>query len=306
MLLGDFESAWRESDAILRRGSSTTPELWDGLTFDDKRVIIRCLHGYGDSIQFLRYAKPLRRRASRVIVQTHPEMVSLVERMPGIDQVVTWSSDLPRHGWDQQIEVTELPRAFRTQISSIPSEIPYIDIDPKAIEKSRRCLGGSTRRKVGLLWASSNWNPARCMRLADLQPLLNIGDIDFYSFQRGEDRSQLLEIADAYSIHDTAVHSPRIVDTAADLMNMDLLITVDTMAAHLAGALGRPVWTLLPFEADWRWMVGRSDSPWYPTMRLFRQPTPGDWASVTVDVATWLSRAFQRSGNNEAGFASGL
>jgi hypothetical protein len=290
MLLGEFEAAWRESDSISRRGSRNCNELWNGEPFDNKRIIVRCLHGYGDAIQFLRYAAPLRQRACSVVVQTHPAMVSLVRRMRGIDAVVTWSNDLPRDAWDQQIEVTELPRVFRSSVASIPRDIPYIHIDESAVAQSEIHLGGGSRPKVGLLWASSNWNPDRCMHLLDLQPLLGSRDIDLYSFQRGEERLELLQHAGAHRIHDTAPHSPDIVDTAADLINMDLLITVDTMAAHLAGALGRPVWMLLPFEGDWRWMVGRSDSPWYPTMRLFRQKTPGDWGSVVTEVVSCLAQ----------------
>jgi hypothetical protein len=287
MLLGDFDRAWRESDAIAGRGTRTSEELWDAEPFDKKRVVIRCLHGYGDAIQFLRYAPMLRQVASRVTVQTHPEMVSLVKRMAGIDQVLTWSDNLPRECWDQQIEVTELMRAFRTSVATIPAPVPYVKIGHEARRRSRANLGGTGRRKVGLLWASSGWNPARCMRLSDLSPLLELRDFDFYSFQRGAERPEPGDL-DRYRLHDTAVHSPEIVDTAADLVNMDLLITVDTMAAHLAGALGKPVWTLLPFEADWRWMLGRSDTPWYPTMRLFRQPEASDWKSVVESVAASL------------------
>jgi hypothetical protein len=296
MLLGMFEAAWRESDAISRRGSGSENELWDGEPVQGKRVMVRCLHGYGDTIQFLRYAGSLRERgASRVVAQTHPEMVSLVERIRCVDEVVTWSNDLSREDWDQQIEVTELPRVFRASPETIPRDIPYIDIDDCAVVRSREHLGGGARPRVGLLWASSNWNPDRCMQLADFQPLLEARGIDLYSFQRGAERAELFQVAEAGRIHDTAVHSPHIVDTAADLVNMDLLITVDTMVAHLAGALGRPVWTLLPFEADWRWMIDRSDSPWYPTMRLFRQRTQGAWHPVVAEVVSRLTQQYPGS-----------
>jgi len=298
MLVGDFEAAWQESDSIAQRGSRGECELWDGKPFEGQRVYIRCLHGYGDAIQFLRYADPLRQLASSVAVQVHPEMVAVARRIRGIDTVVTWCNDLPREAWDQQIEASELPRAFRTSLATIPRDIPYVHVAESAIASSRRHLGTSSKPRVGLLWASSNWDPTRCMRLTDLQPLLHSKDIELYSFQRGPERSELLQLDSASRVHDTALHSPGIIDTAADLMNMDLLITVDTMAAHLAGALGRPVWTLLPYEADWRWMLCRSDSPWYPTMRLFRQKTPGDWAPVVAEVAACLNQggAFARRG----------
>jgi ADP-heptose:LPS heptosyltransferase len=144
------------------------------------------------------------------------------------------------------------------------------------------------------------------MRLIDLLPVLELSGIDLYSFQRGEERAELLQLANARRIHDTALHSPCIVDTAADLLNMDLLITVDTMAAHLAGALGRPVWTLLPLEADWRWMIEREDSPWYPTMRLFRQKTSGDWNSVVAEVVRCLTNRDAWHADVRAGSQIGL
>jgi hypothetical protein len=283
MLLGRFEDAWRESDSISARSGAGPHALWDGRPFAGKRVIIRCLHGYGDAIQFIRYASMIRQSAARVIVETHPEMVALLACLPFVDGIITWGTapSLPRDAWDQQIEVTELPWAFRTTLAAIPGGIPYIHVPQGAQARSSACLGERNGLKIGLVWASGMWNPARCIGLAELYPVLQCGGCSFYSFQRGVEREQM----SGYSLHDTSVHSPEIVDTAADLMNMDLLITVDTMAAHLAGALGRPVWTLLPYEADWRWMLDREDTPWYPTMRLFRQEVPGNWGPVVSRVA---------------------
>jgi hypothetical protein len=295
MMLGDFAGAWQESDRIAANGDSGSSALWDGTAFSGKRVVVRCLHGYGDAIQFLRYAQLVRRSAIQVIVETHPEMVSLLQRMRGIDRVVTWAAHqplgrdaLPRDSWDQQIEVTELPWAFRTELSTIPASVPYIEIASEARLRSLQLLGRGIRPKVGLVWASSAWNPARCILLSTLLPILDHDRFSFYSLQRGSERGQLAEITHARRIQDTAAHSADIVDTAADLLNMDLLITVDTMAAHLAGALGVDTWVLLPYEADWRWMVNRDDSPWYPTMRLFRQTSQGDWDSVVEAIAAAL------------------
>jgi hypothetical protein len=301
MLLGNFEGAWQESDRIDCRDNSRVNSqryvdphaLWDGLPLTGERVLIRCLHGYGDAIQFLRYATQIRRSAARVIVETHPEIISLIERVQGVDKVAT-CADGGAPGpedWDQQIEVTELPRAFRTKLAEIPSSIPYIDIGAGERRHSACNQEGAGKLKIGLVWASSTWNPARSLRLSALRPVLeNSGRCRFYGFQRGPEREQLKDFLLRYSIHDTAEHSPRILDTAADLSNMDLLITVDTMAAHLAGALGKSVWTLLPHEADWRWMLHRRDSPSYPTMRLFRQTSSDDWGPVIRRVAEELSR----------------
>ena len=291
MLLGDFERAWCESEAIARRGAPDPNRFWDGRSFTGKRVILRCLHGFGDAIQFIRYAPLIRRECVRLIVETHAELVSLFRPIPSINEVITWGEGAPNSvpEWDQQIEIMELPRAFRTTLQNIPAEIPYIPIDPRARDNSRSKLDGEKKRKIGLLWASSKWNPARSVTLAQLKPLLNLPDLAWYSFQRGPERDDLRKIGSGYEIHDIAGYSREIADAAADLANMDLVITVDTMLAHLAGALGKQVWTLLPYHADWRWLNTGDSTPWYPTMRLFRQSAEGDWGPVVEQVASRLS-----------------
>jgi hypothetical protein len=291
MLLGDFERAWCESDALIARGAPDEHRLWDGLPFDGKRVIIRCLHGYGDAIQFLRYAPLIRASASRLTVETHPEMVTLLKGIPGVDQVITWAGKnrVEDTTWNQQIEVMELPRAFRTSLATIPAKVPYIHVDPS--NDSR--FPEHDRPRIGLVWASSSWNPLRSLPLAALRPVLGLNGFSFYSFQRGPQRAELYACSWPCRIHDTAHHSPEISDTAADLLKIDLLITVDTMAAHLAGALGRKFWMLLPFEADWRWMLDCDCSPWYPTTKIFRQPGRGaGWAPVVERLLQELVALF--------------
>ena len=298
MLLGQFEAAWRESDKIAGRGTPDPHQYWDGLPFTGKRVIIRCLHGYGDAIQFIRYAPQIRNDAARVIVQSHPELVSLLRGMASVDAVISWGEDglpgaTPGHRqteWDQQVEIMELPRIFRTTEQTIPCPSPYLSARTQACARSREALGCPGKPRIGILWQASNWNPARSIPIAELAPVLDLAGFAFYSFQRGAPEGELAALESRYRIHDTSRHSPEIADTAADLMNIDLLITVDSMAAHLAGALGRPVWVLLPFEADWRWMLDRDDSPWYPTMKLFRQPAPGAWRPVVQRIVQELSR----------------
>lgn len=289
MLLGDFESAWRESDFIEASGAPDPNRFWDGLPFDGKRVLLRALHGYGDAVQFIRYAPLIRRRAARLIVQTHREMLPLIERVEGVDETMTWP-DLPgdRRRWDQEIEIMELPRAFRTTIQSIPVRIPYISIEPGLIKQSQRRLPKTAKTKIGLLWASSQYDVSRSMTLSTLAPLLNQRQFAFYSFQRGPEREELNNYSEKFVIHDTALSSSSMLDTAADLCNMDLIISVDTFAAHLAGALGRPVWLMVPWAADWRWMLNTDTSPWYPSMRLFRQSAPGEWAPVVSAIAEKL------------------
>jgi hypothetical protein len=280
MLLGDFKSAWRENDRI-----HDPNRLWQGESLEGKRVIVRCLHGFGDAIQFLRYAPLVKQRASKLMVETHPEMVELLRTVRGVDEVITWAHPhhVRREDWDVQIEVMELPWIFRTNIASIPVD-SWLDIAPRATPR----LPASSSPKVGLVWASSGWNLARCIPFADLQPLLNTSEVTFMSFQRGG------EAADGVGqIVDITEGAPGIHDTAHDLLELDLLITVDTMAAHLAGALRVPVWTMLLWDADWRWMLDREDTPWYPTMRLFRQCSPDEgWQRVIQRVSVELRRFF--------------
>jgi short-subunit dehydrogenase len=264
MRRGEFEKAWRESDAIAAAGMAGPANLWGGTPFDGKRVIVRCLHGFGDAIQFLRYASLVRQTASRLMIETHPEMVALLRTLPAADDVITWAEPhhIGRSDWDQQVEVMELPWIFRTTIGTIPRVVPYLGVTRRGVPR----LPPTQGPRIGLLWASSAWNPLRSLAFDDLLPLIDLPGFSVFSFQRGPEREQMHGPA-----FDTSLGAPDILDTARDLLEIDLLITVDTMAAHLAGALGVPVWTLLPQDADWRWMLNRDDSPWYPTMRLFRR-----------------------------------
>ncbi len=290
MLAGDFESAWRESDAIETIGLSDPNRFWDGQPFEGRRVLLRALHGYGDAVQFIRYAPALRRRAARLTVQAHAELMPILRTVEGVDEIMTWP-DPPagKRCWDQELEIMELPRAFRTTLQTIPNRMPYLSVARPLIELSRKRLAATSKPKIGLLWAASQYDTSRSLRLQALLPVLGMREFEFYSFQRGAERAQLQAIDS--SINDTASHSQSIMDTAADLMNMDLVISVDTFAAHLAAALNRRVWLLLPYAADWRWMIERRDSPWDPSMRLFRQPAPGEWQAVISELRDELDRS---------------
>jgi len=297
MLLGRFQEAWRESDRIAARGRPDPDSLWDGAPLAGKRVIIRCLHGYGDAIQFIRYARLVRREASRVIVQACPELLALLRGMPFADEVIGWHAPGERiPGWDKQVEVMELARIYRATENTIPRDVPYLRV-PWRRRLNSRIPSQAHRPRVGLQWRSSTWNPARSVPFAALEPLLGQPGFEFYNFQRGCSPAEICALA-RREIYDVSGQSPEIIEAAADLTCIDLLVTADTMMAHLAGALARPVWVLLPFESDWRWMLHRYDSPWYPTMRLFRQPTPGDWQTpvreICRELAHWPSRSVPR------------
>ena len=284
MLLGQFERAWQESDLIAESGSKSPGQFWDGSSWLGKHVMLRCLHGLGDTIQFIRYAPLLKRTCSYLSVQTHPQLVTLLQGVPDVDHVFTW--DQPDRHWHMQMEVTELPRAFRSTASDLPSATPYIHIPENRIVWGAGFCRRANNLRIGISWQAGPWDAARSLPLTDVSRLATSHNhCTFYGLQKGANSDDRLSFA---NICDIEVHAADIRDTAALIVNLDLIITVDTMTAHLAGALGRPVWILLPFKADWRWMLNRTDSPWYPTARLFRQKRPGEWMAVIEEVRAAL------------------
>ena len=283
MLMGDFERAWRESDAISERGNPDPQRYWDGSALDGRNVLVRCLHGLGDTLQFIRYAPLLRKRAQCVTIEAQPSLKRLLAVSGLADAVITWGDAEP--AWDRQIEVVELPRIFRTQLSSIPDKVPYLSTASNGTT-GRRADGN--RLRVGVVWNSSKYNPARSIRAQQFAKVFEVRQAEFFSLQAGPERFEL-----AYGgrpIRDLYREEWDVLDTAGALATLDLVITVDTMMAHLAGGLGVPVWTLLPHQCDWRWMLDREDSPWYPTMRLIRQKRAGDWGAVVERVKEDLQR----------------
>lgn len=289
MLLGDFERAWRETDRIeipRRRGHSCPQQLlWDGSSFRDKTVLLRCEHGIGDTVQFLRYAPLVKQRCRRLIVKTQPNVMSLARLVPGVDRVCSAYTTTPDPAHDVRIECMELPYAFRTTVATIPQS-PALPI------AAAGRVYGDKRFKVGLVWAANAWNASRSIPLASFTGLNEIPDLAIYCLQHGPARSDL-DAIDLPVVNRAQPVTDEVLDTAATIMKLDLVITVDTLVAHLAGALGKPVWVLLLHAADWRWMTGRDDSPWYPAMRLFRQSVPGDWSAPIRDLLRELARIRQ-------------
>lgn len=288
MLQGEFESAWKESDRILARGRPDPNRFWDGTSVEGRDVLIRCLHGLGDTLQFIRYAHLLRKKVRSLTIEAQPSLKSLLSQARLADHVITWGE--PEPYWNQQMEVIELPRVFRTTLQSIPDHVPYLNVEGVAATP----YDGSRPLRAGFVWAGSSYNSARSVPLEEFVQLFNIPGVTFFSFQSEPQRAELRhwtggKVSDAYT------GTVCTLETAEGLNAMDLVITVDTMLAHLAGAMGRPVWTLLPFACDWRWMLERIDSPWYPTMRLFRQLRPGDWTHVIENVGKRLRRVLSGS-----------
>jgi tetratricopeptide (TPR) repeat protein len=292
LLAGDFAHGWPEYEWRLKAGARRQPgsgvPAWDGSPLDGKTILLHSEQGLGDTIQFIRYAPLLERLGATVLLQCQPRLVPLLSSLPGGARVFAAGAEPPPH--DCHLPLLSLPRMFRTTLDTIPAEIPYLRVPEERVRAWNARLGPrSGGLRVGLVWAGNrnqDNDHRRSLGLAGFAPLATVPGIRFFSLQKGPQAAEL-------SPHGLAVEkvereSGSILDTAAILKNLDLLISVDTMPAHLAGALGRPVWTLLPFAPDWRWMRDRSDTPWYPSMRLFRQPRPGDWASVMASVAEQL------------------
>jgi hypothetical protein len=281
MLRGDFEAAWKESDAIRQRGSGGDDCLWSGEEIDGKRVIVRCLHGFGDAVQMLRYAPQLAERAAHVTYETSPKLLPLVQCFPCVDHAITWTD--PDPAWDVQIEMMELPYLFRTTLKNLPVADTYLPLPEHHLRTAAASLGPRLRPRVGVVWTCGDWNPSRNVPPADLRALTDL-DIEFWSLQAhsSPDQCAAMNIRDGHAITDG------LIPLAATIANLDLVITPDTLAAHLAGALGKPAFVMLQFAADWRWMTGRNETPWYPSLRLFRQPQPGDWSSVIREIKSAL------------------
>jgi hypothetical protein len=304
MLCGDFESAWRCADRDLetRRCTGITGRdwprhmrpVWDGRTLAGAQVLVRCHHGLGDTIQFARYLPLLAEIAASVQLEAQPELLPLLAGLPGIGRLHALAADQDRpvaaFGCDAETDVTELPHALRTTLETVPAAVPYLRPESsRAGEASRRLAELREGLAVGLVWAAGEWKPERSIALARLAPLSDIPGITLVNLQRGPEYGRWR----ASSIAPTMVElfdTDSVADAAATIAALDLVVTVDTMVAHLAGAMAVPVWVMLHYAADWRWLLARGDSPWYPTMRLFRQLRPGEWDPVIAEVAGALCR----------------
>ena len=285
MRRGEWDAAWRISDAELRRRDASARNsngsrprhqqlIWDGRPLSGRRVLVCCYHGLGDTVQFIRFLPMLRQIAVSTIVWAQPRLLPLLQRARGIDVLLPLQDAAPDVDHDVEIEIMELPYALRLTLDTLPRQVPYFDV-------------GAARRRahalpaVGIVWQSGDWDPRRSIPVSLIAELLQLRGIDWRIFQHDPTPAGLPA---ARGIPE----SGNILDEAVAMRALDLLISPDTLSAHLGGALAVPTWTLLPAEADWRWMQNRQDTPWYPTMRLFRQREPGDWPELIERVAAEL------------------
>lgn len=307
LALGDFDRgfadyAWRwRMPAFSALTEGLAGISWDGEPFDGTLLLI-AEQGFGDTLQFCRLAPLAAKRARRVVLEVQPELQSLLARsLPGIE-VCGRRPDFPapasRPAHDRRAALLDLPALLGLSAASIPGAAPYLSPDPAKVAawKTRLHSLAPDRRRIGLAWAgnprpedrtAAETDRRRSLPLSSFAPLDEIADVAFFSLQVGRAAA---EIADSpLPVRDLAPLLTDFDETAALVANLDLVLTVDTAVAHLAGALGRPVWVLSRTDHCWRWLTGRDDSPWYPTLRLFRQSRPGAWSDVIDSVRSALS-----------------
>ncbi|QXE90347.1 tetratricopeptide repeat protein [Geomonas subterranea] len=273
--VGDFQEGWREYEWRL---AGCQPELavplWRGEELSGRTILLQCEQGLGDTLQFIRYAPLVAQRGGRVVVRCQiPALKPLLARVPGVAAVYAPADELPPCDW--QVQLLSLPHLFGTTLEKMPPWRPYLFPEERRAALWSLMLEEGATLKVGLVWRGGPLPRNRACPFKEFAPLADMPGVIFYSLQLGEapDPDLLPAVDLAPQIKDFG-------DTAAILAGLDLLVTVDTAAAHLAGGMGMPVWLLLPYSCDWRWFAEREDSPWYPAMRIFRQGRPGDWPGV--------------------------
>lgn len=284
MRRGSFEEAWTISDEVLKSGINrdyhNVPRhfqcIWDGTPLNGKRVLVRCYHGLGDTIQYIRYIPLVKAIAAEVIVWAHPKLLRLFESVRGIDMLMPLHDGTPDIEYDVDVEIMELAHVFRTTLSTIPLEMPYLHANPANIPKSGNNLS------VGVVWEGGNWDINRSFPFMSIEPLFSIKNIDIIILQDDAIMAGWKEGLGYYP------GDLDIFNLAQYISSLDLLITIDSMPAHLAGALNVPVWLLLSSGCDWRWMEERNDSPWYPSVRLFRKGNHEEWNIVISSIVEEL------------------
>ncbi len=294
---GEFAAGWIEYEwrNKLPEARAQVPRIgapmWNGMAMPRGRLLVICDQGFGDAIQFARYLPLVAARVRELVLACGPELSTLFARIDGVARCWQRWADIP--GFTAYILASSLPFTLGTRLDTIPSDLPYLSPDPDQVagwEDRLRTLSGG-RRRIGLFWSGRPThpnNPRRSLPLAALRPIIEAASgACLVSVQKDRSAADAAELA-AHGIHDPTDQLSSFDDTAALLQGLDLMVTVDSAVAHLAGALGRPVWTLMPRPSDWRWLTGRDDTPWYPSLRLFRQPAPGDWQTPIRDVASAL------------------
>ena len=294
LLTGDFKEGWKQYEwrrkidwHVSAYPHKHKKPRGDGKSFVGKRLLVHCEQGIGDSIQFVRYLPLVKAQGGMVVFEAWKSLHGLLRGFDGIDELVELSFDRETQAqFDAHVSIMDLPGLFETTEQTITDSVPYIHACPiKSAQWSHELSG--TDLKVGIVWAGSARHTNdhnRSCRLKHFLPLCQIEDVRLYGLQKGEPARQAKEMP----LINLGEQFDDFTDAAAAIDNLDLIISVDTAVLHLAGAMGKPVWALLAYSPDWRWMLKRADSPWYPSMRLFRQQKWGDWDSLLQVVAREL------------------
>jgi Flp pilus assembly protein TadD len=294
LLLGNYEHGWREYEWRWRDGTErhgVQGRLWLGdADLSGKTILLHSEQGLGDTLQFVRFARHVCERGAQVILQVQRPVLDFVKTLKGYT-----GSILPRDqavtDFDFHCPLLSLPLALKLTVDDLPGPMPYLDADPARVACWQKRLGPPTRPRVGLVWGVSLANKKglhRSMPLAALRPLMDL-DIEFVSLQKELSDVDRRDMAAMPALRELGSGLADFADTAALVRNLDLVICVDTSVTHVAGAMGLPAWVLVPFNSDWRWMAERDDSPWYPSVRVFREPAPGNWAPLVQAVRQALS-----------------
>ena len=278
--LADFESRWMGSDTQAGPRAFAVPQWTGREPLAGRTILLHAEQGLGDAIQFARYVPRVAQKGATVLLEVHGALAPLLAQLPGVARTIARGDALPP--FDLHCPLMSLALAFGTTLESIPREVPYLHAPPEHVERWSARLGERKRPRVGLAWSGSTTlrnDRNRSIALADFDRLRAL-PFEFYSLQKEVRPGDAVALASGPAIAHFGDELADFRDTAALVSLMDLVVSVDTAVAHLAGALSRPVWLLVPWSPDWRWLLGRDDSPWYPTMRLWRQARPGDWAEV--------------------------
>jgi tetratricopeptide (TPR) repeat protein len=302
LLAGDFAEGWRKYEwrwltKDVKPHGLTLP-LWDGEDLRGRTILLHCEQGLGDNIQCVRFARLVKEKRGTVLLSCPPSLARLFKDVAGIDGIFPYGRHLA--GYDVHAPMMSLPGLFQTTLDTIPADVPYLRSDPAGVAVWRDRLAGHRGLRVGIVWRSGPAHEGyrkRSITAAQFTEFLNIPGLAVVSLQKDGTVGEIETLGNiAGPFFDASPFLDDLSDTASAIANLDLVITVDTAVCHLAGALAVPVWTLIPFAHDWRWLLQREDSPWYPTMRLFGQPKIGDWQSVLGRVRDELALLTARDG----------
>lgn len=278
----DYEYRWERHEHGSLPVHDRFPHLWHGESLRNKIILLRVEQGFGDTVHFIRYAQLLKQAGASVIAQVQKQLVKLISTCPFVDRVVALGEQLPPH--DYQIPMLSLPHRLGTILETIPAPVPYLQADPDLVKQWKNYFDKDTHYKVGICWqGDSAHGKNKFMPFELYAKLTQIPGISLYSLQKIDGTHDLAQLKPDHIIHtfnDFDEKNGPFIDTAAIMKNLDLVITADTSIAHVAGALGVKTWVILPFPAEWRWLTDRLDSPWYPSLRLFRQGPDHNWVHV--------------------------